>query len=279
MKLNIIGLGRLSKTLAKLFLSHQLLEIQAIHSTTRKNVLTFLDEVRQGEIYDDVLDLPRAPLTMITTPDDQIEKISDKLVLHSSIQPGDIFFHCSGLLSSNVLAALRSKGAQVASVHPLKSFTHYSQENYTGTYCAIEGDEDAVRFLEAIFKKIGFIPFALNPAQKTLYHCGAVIASNYLVTLFEEANRCFEAAGVASEIRKAFIISLMQSTLGNLQKEDSRMALTGPLARGDIGTISTHLDMLAHQSAVYRVLGKATLPLTSHDKQLIDELSRLLDQN
>lgn len=277
MKLNIIGLGRLGKTLARLFIAHDLLEVQAIFSTTQSNVLEFIRETKQGHVYRDIEEMPRAKITMISTPDNEIEKVALSLSMHSEIQPGDIFFHCSGLLSSSTLLPIRDRGGMIASAHPLRSFTHHIQANYTGTYCAIEGDRQATELLQDFFKKIGFIPFIMSCDNKMLYHAGAVFASNYLVTLFHQATSCIGQADVSPEMSKEIVLSLMQGTLDNLKNQDAPGALTGPLMRGDTKTIAAHLAVLDKAKALYKELAKATLPLTQHREETLQKLRQMLD--
>ncbi len=277
MRLNIIGLGRLGKTLARLFIAHDLLEVQSICSINQSNVHEFIRETKQGQAYRDIREIPRAAITMISTPDNEIERVALNLSMNLNIQPGDIFFHCSGLLSSNALLPIRDRGGIIASAHPLRSFTHHVQESYAGTYCAIEGEQQATAFLQNLFKKIGFIPFIMNCDKKVLYHAGAVFASNYLVTLFHQATRCIEAADVSPEMSKEIVLSLMQGTLENLKNQDAGDALTGPLMRGDTKTIAAHLDVLNDAKALYQELAKATLPLTQHMEETLHKLRQLLD--
>ena len=273
----MIGLGRLGKALGRLFIARHLGQIQAIHSIRRTNVVEFTSEIGQGQVYEDVLEMPHAAMTIITTPDDNIEEVAHRLSKNPFLKQGDIVIHCSGVLSSNILASMRERGCFIASVHPLKSFTHtiVNQNDCLGTYCAIEGDEGAIKPLEVIFKGLGFIPFIIESDKKVLYHSGAVFASNYLVTLLHEAINGMKKAGVNHQMAKELVLSLMQGTLNNLKQQEAADALTGPLARGDVETIASHLTQLGSSKSLYQALAMATLPLTNHSEETLRQLAKL----
>jgi predicted short-subunit dehydrogenase-like oxidoreductase (DUF2520 family) len=99
---------------------------------------------------------------------------------------------------------------------------------------------------------LGLQPFSLDDGARTLYHAGAVIASNYLVTLYRAAADLFVDAGAPPEA----LVPLMRRTIEN------GFELTGPIARGDWETVNAHLAALHEQrpelEPVYRVLAEAT---------------------
>lgn len=278
MKLNIVGLGRLGKALAKSVIASGLAEIGTIYSRRTTQVADFLCEMGQGQLCEHLCDMPHAEITMITTPDDHIQDVAAAISMRRDIQSSDIFFHCSGRLSSEILHPIREKGGRIASVHPLKSFSSASGEvDCSGTYCGIEGEQHAISILEHFFKAMGFIPFRIDPNKKVLYHAGAVFASNYLVTLAHEAAGCMVSSGVCPETAKKITLSLMRSSLVNLEQKEAKDALTGPLVRGDIQTISAHLASLGSSSSLYQTLAKATLPLTQHEEETLRKLEKILE--
>ena len=175
------------------------------------------------------------------------------------------------------MSAVKVKEALVVSFHPMKSFSDpaLSVENYAGTYCAMEGDAEALRILEPIFNSMGSITYQIDKEKKSLYHAAGVFASNYLVTLSQQAVNCLTEAGVEEQMALNVIISLMKGTVSNLEKSMSpREALTGPIKRGDVSTIKKHLSAFSDskQRALYSTLGKATIPLTSHDLETRTQL-------
>ena len=128
----------------------------------------------------------------------------------------------------------------------------------------------------------------LTSQEKTLYHAAAVIASNYTVTLAALASNVLVSQGIAPDANTAlrYLMPLIRGTVDNLQELGLPDALTGPLARGDVGTVSRHLEglepcapELAH---LYRHLARLTLPLAEGkghlDAATVNALTTLLDQ-
>ncbi len=279
MKLNIIGLGRLAKVFARLWITYDLGRIQDIHSLRSSNVLGFIDEIKQGKCCQELSEMSPADLTLIAVPDDAIEIVAQTLAQQASFRPGNIVIHCSGVLSSEVLSLLHTRGCWVASAHPMRSFTDTwkGRDVYLNTYCALEGDWVALDHLDSILKKMGFLPFLIDAKKKNLYHSAGVFGSNYLITLFHEACTALTGAGVGEEHAKNLVMSLMTGTLDNLKIESPEAALTGPLRRGDIRTISAHLDALSPDSKkLYRCMAESTLKITSHSDVQKDELLRII---
>ena len=108
-----------------------------------------------------------------------------------------------------------------------------------------------------VAETLGLRPFALADADRVLYHAGAAIASNYLVTLYRSAARLLEIAGAPPEA----LVPLMRRTI------DNGFQLTGPIARGDAATVAAHVDEI-HERApelepMYRALAALTLRLSS----------------
>lgn len=204
----------------------------------------------------------------ITTPDDQIESVVTALS-QLELPPSKIFFHMSGAKSSACLYPLREKGYQCLSLHPLQTVS----DAITGAvllgsclYTA-EGDRNAEidQYLESLDRPVAWI----SAEQKPLYHAAACVASNYLYTLAHEAISIMQLAGFSETLAYEALKPLMSGTLENLSHLSASQALTGPIARGDIQTVSQHLDALCDQQAllrVYKEMGLATLQLASLEK-------------
>lgn len=267
---NIIGAGKLGKTIGRLLVKNNLAKIAGVHNRSLESSMAAINFIGDGEYFSDIKLLPFADITFITTPDDQICETSIEICRSGNIRPGSIFIHCSGVLTSDVMSAVKIKNALVVSCHPMKSFSDpaTSVENYAGTYCAMEGDIEALEIIDPIFRSIGSITYQIAKEKKSLYHAAGVFASNYLVTLSQQAINCLSEAGVEEKLALNIIISLMKGTLTNIEKSMSpKEALTGPIRRGDLSTIKTHLSSFSDckQRFLYSTLGKATIDLTSHD--------------
>lgn len=251
MRVNIIGSGKVGQTLARLFVLYQQAEIVGIYNRTKEHGLAAQRFIGQGQYYSQVTDLPFADISLIATNDDSVASISNLYSKSSNIQPGNIVFHCSGVLTSDCLSSLRDKGCFVASIHPMHSFIDpvISIEKYAGTYCALEGDMPAVVVLKNLFTSIGSVVFSINKQKKVLYHAAGVFASNYLLTLAQQSLDCLYESEIDDVISLTLVINLMQSTLNNLlHKKSPRAALTGPIRRGDRDTLQKHIDAFVTQS-------------------------------
>lgn len=266
MFVNIIGIGKVGQTLAKLLVTHKLATIVGLYNREARDIQTRLNFIGEGEYFNNVQTLPHANLTLITTTDDSITDISNNYALNKNIQSGDVIAHCSGVLSSSCLQALKQLGANVCSIHPMHSFIDpkISVQKYAGTFCAVEGDSAAVNIVQRLFSGFGSQVFAVDPRRKALYHAAGVFASNYLLTLAGQSLSCLEEAGIDESDAFNLVVSLMQSTLNNLaSKKSPRTALTGPLRRGDNATIQKHLQSFtsADEEEFYTTLAKRTKEL------------------
>lgn len=268
--INIIGAGNLGKTLGYLLLKQQGLRIGGVCNRSQTSTLDAIRFMGGGNDYARIVELPEADITFITVPDDLIAEVCETLSKSPFLKKGSIVLHCSGALTSDTLIFVKNKGCYTASVHPMTSFAkpEFSIEQYAGTWCAIEGSEEAKPILNAFFKAIGSNTYDIGKNSKPLYHAAGVMASNYLLTLFKQALLCMKAAGVEQETALPAIMHIMRETLANLEKSQSpEHSLTGPLRRGDIHTIKKHMDAFSceEQKNIYAALGKATLSLTDHE--------------
>lgn len=283
LSVNIIGAGHLGKTIGFLLArQHAAVKINAIYNTSEMSAKEAIEFIGSGVYCPSIQELPPADLNIIATPDDFIQEVCEALSKNNHLKPGSIVMHCSGSLSSEVLSSVSEKGCFVASVHPMRSFAkpELSVEQYQGTYCAIEGDERAVHLLKALFEKIGSITYEIDRTKKASYHAAGVFASNYLVTLAQQAQTCLNEAGVEREMAMQIITNLMKGSLANLERTLSpTQSLTGPIQRGDTSTIKKHMDALLNpeQKKLYSSLGKATLQLTRHSVEQQKRIAAALE--
>lgn len=277
---SFIGTGACGQTLARLMSLNQSGVIQGIFNRNPDHSATAIAFIGAGTAYPDSLSLPKSDIIFITTPDDAISEASLTLALNKNIQPGTLIVHCSGALTSDSLFPLKQRGCFIASVHPMRSFSDplMSVQDYAGTFCSMEGDSEAIESLSALFQSFGSVTYAIQRDQKIKVHIAGVLASNYLVTLSHQALLCLQEAGVDKEMAMDMVINLMKGTVSNLEKTKSpEQALTGPIQRGDLTTLSNHLDAARSpvQKELYARLGQATVHLTNHSDGIKAELNRL----
>lgn len=212
-------------------------------------------------------DLPASSLWLVASSDEAISSIADQVRSSATLRQGDVVFHCSGAISSDVLWVARQSGALVASVHPIRSFAdpEIASKSFAGTYCALEGDEGARVVLEKIFIELGATVFVIPTASKMLCHAGHVFASNYLIAVLAVAQQLYESAGIPEELSRAFVGPLVRGSVENFLQVGGVNALTGPIARGDALLVKEQREKLAKDlpaiGDLYQALGAHALEL------------------
>ncbi|MCH9689192.1 MAG: DUF2520 domain-containing protein [Gammaproteobacteria bacterium] len=282
LKTNLIGAGKLGKTMARLLFNHGLIRVSGVLNTSLESTLDAIQFIGDGTAYSSIATLPPSNLTLICTPDASIADIAETLSQNQWINQDHMIMHFSGALSAEILSPLANKGCATASLHPMRSFSNpaLSLEQYPGTYCAIEGDAKALKRLKPLFEAIGSVVYHIKQEKKSIYHAAGVFASNYLLTLAKQATDCLTEAGVDETIGLNIIADLMQGTLSNLKHTQSlKTSLTGPIQRSDVNTIKKHLEAInnAEQQSLYRALGKATLPITNLNQNTKKALNAALE--
>ncbi|MFH1381581.1 MAG: DUF2520 domain-containing protein [Chloroflexota bacterium] len=263
MKIGFIGSGTVGSALA-LRLSQQGYAVVAVsskgHTSAEKLAasITGCRAVRDNQVVADAADL-----VFITTPDDVIPTVAASVKWHA----GQSVVHCSGADSTETIAAARQFGARVGAFHPLQTFAGVKQaiENIPGSTFAIEAEEPLLATLKEMATALEGSWIELNESDKVLYHASAVIACNYLITLVKLATDLWQTFDVPREKAVHAMLPLLQGTLHNLDTVGIPQCLTGPVARGDTGTIRKHLKALEKSApevlATYRELGRQTVPV------------------
>lgn len=280
---NFIGAGSLGKTIAKLIAVKKIGRIIGVCNSTFESGKNAADFIGQGMAYSFIHNLPPSDVTFITVSDDKIKDICEALSKSENFNTNSTIIHCSGLLTSDILFAAMNKGANIASAHPIRSFAdpEISVREFTGTWCAIEGDNNGEEVARNIFSAIGAKVIKIEKHKKAIYHASAVIASNYLVTLANTAIKCLVSADIDQEDSMDIILNMMQGTLKNLNSIRSpEKSLTGPIKRGDIQTIKSHMASFENKliKDLYAILGESTLELTCHNEEKIKLLKDALTE-
>jgi predicted short-subunit dehydrogenase-like oxidoreductase (DUF2520 family) len=217
-------------------------------------------------------------ILFITTPDRLIGDVAAELSQKGGIRAGQVVVHMSGSLTSDILAPVRAHGAFAASLHPLQSFAdfHQAKKNIPGSVFCLEGDEPALTELKKMIEIFGGEQISIPKQQKVLYHAGAVVASNYLVTLLWAAVLILKEIGMKEKTALRALLPLVEGTLNNVKALGVPTALTGPIARGDAPTISEHVGALEEKIPelldFYRVMGRLTVEAAHHNGNVPEEL-------
>lgn len=273
----IIGLGALGRSLA-LALHHRGFrhisgysrDPSLIHPVPFSLIEGLPSPVRSEDVW-----------VFLSLPDDQIPVVAERLArsLSSTMESGGTFagvIHTSGAQPSELLDSLRNLGIPVASMHPLQTFPPSLRTSESGEAAAqrfvdlpvsVEGDELLTQRLMPLLRDVlGARPFPISRSQKAALHTAAVFASNALVPCLSAARTLLRDAGLDQGL--ALLEPLILQTLWNIDAQGER-ALSGPILRGDLLTVTSHLELLRESQHLldrYRLAGKMIFELLPPEK-------------
>ena len=207
-----------------------------------------------------------AEVVLLSVPDDAIAAACDEIAVAGGFVGGASVAHLSGAAPLLALGPARAAGAHALSMHPVQTVPDVESgiERLPGAHVAVTAwEEPGFAVGERLAADWGGHPFRLPEERKPLYHAAAVFCSNYLVAVEGLAERLFRAAGVEDPL-PAFA-PLAEATLANVVRVGPAAALTGPVARGDAGTVRRNLEAIsAHApeaAAAYVALADAAIDL------------------
>jgi predicted short-subunit dehydrogenase-like oxidoreductase (DUF2520 family) len=204
-----------------------------------------------------------ADILFITTPDDAISEVAGRI----KWQTGKSVVHCSGADSSEILRQAKLEGAQTGVFHPLQTFAgaEGGLKGLQGITFSLEAEEPLLTHLKEIANALGGHWIILKSEDRVLYHASAVMVSNYLVTLLKLATDLWAGFGLTREEAVMALLPLIEGTVSNIDTLGLPGCLTGPISRGDSGTVEKHLrDLEKHHHDIlgtYRELGLKTIPI------------------
>jgi predicted short-subunit dehydrogenase-like oxidoreductase (DUF2520 family) len=222
--------------------------------------------------------LDEVELIILAVPDDAIEPLARSIRLYS----GQALIHTSGALGAEVLEPAMAAGTQVGSFHPLVAFadTERAVEALHGATVAVEGDDQLVALLAEMAAAIGAHAVRLAPGTKAAYHAAAVLAAGGFVALLDAIAELGRVAGLDEAGSLAIYGPLIEQTLGNARALGIRTALTGPLTRGDVGTLEAHLAALAAHAPdvlpLYRAAADREIALAEERGALTPDVAKRL---
>jgi predicted short-subunit dehydrogenase-like oxidoreductase (DUF2520 family) len=207
--------------------------------------------------------LDEVELVILAVPDDAIPSVAGSLRMYS----GQALVHTSGALGAEALSPAIAAGTQTGAFHPLVAFadTERAVAALKGATVAIEGDDQLAALLADMAEAIGAQPVRLARGSKAAYHAAAVLAAGGFVALLDAIAELGRVAGLDEAGSLAIYGPLIEQTLGNARTLGIRAALTGPITRGDAGTLRSHLATLqAHAPGVlplYRAAAEREITL------------------
>lgn len=270
----ILGAGRAGRGLARALRASGV-TVVGLHGRTTESGYP---AVTAGTIPET---LREAGIVLVAVRDAQLEDALREL-LRSGLAPGAVVLHVSGSAPDVLLAPVRAAGHPSGTFHPLLPLSSAAEAPRLlhGAWIGVDGDPAAREAARALADVIGARTLEIPEGEKARYHAAAVFASNFPIVLAEIAARLLTDAGVPSVEARDAVQGLLAAAAINLRGRAPAEALTGPVARGDVGTVQAHLGALAGDAReIYVTLARAAADLARQagaNPEALDRIRRLL---
>lgn len=280
-KIAVIGAGSVGTGVAVL-LQRQGYQVVGVASRTPESAARAAERLRCPVGSPAEVARP-AEVVFITTSDTAIGEVAKELARHRAVGREHTVVHMSGSLTTDVLQPVADLGAKVVSIHPLQSCASAERAitNLPGSVFSIQGDRETYPVAEQIVKDLGGEAFHIDREAKVLYHAAAAVASNYLVALLDLSQKLMQATGMPERLFLPALLPLVKGTLANVEEIGIPKALTGPISRGDVITISDHLHSMGEACPqlipLYVALGRHTIEVALRKGTLDRRKAALLE--
>lgn len=254
----VVGTGRAGSVLGAALMraGHNVIACTAVSDISRLRAESLLPGVPIKSIDHAVT---QCDLVLLTVPDDVLPGLVAGLAATNAIGPGTFVVHASGRYGVEVLEPLTQLGALPLALHPVMTFTGTSVDlnRLSGCPFGVTSHEVLRPVAEALVVEIGGEPVWVPEGNRALYHAALAFGSNNIITLVNETVSLLSGAGIEDADR--LIAPLFGAALDNALRNGDA-ALTGPVSRGDVDTVRTHLEVLAENSPqtvdAYRVMAR-----------------------
>lgn len=273
MKIGIIGAGKVGISIGYV-LKQKGMEITAVSDIFEASINTARTYLGDNVLYttDNVEVVEASDIIAVTTQDRIVKEVAIEITEKMERLDGKLFFHTSGAHPATLLSPLETKGARLGALHPLQTFPDIdsSINVLPDTYIFIEGGEDSIDVLRKIGAALGSGVVRMEGEQKLLYHLCAVFVCNLLCALFYIGEDIMDKIGI--ELQPFFPI--IKATLKNIENKGPLMSLTGPIVRGDMETVLSHLEAMEGMELykkVYKSLSLVALNMAKERGDISEE--------
>lgn len=250
----IAGAGRVGTALGRL-LSDSGIPVTAVWSRNEARARKAAAFISSSTRAASLGELPRhAALVLIAVPDDAVGSVAQQLA--ENCGGLETALHTSGVLDGRVLEPLAERGVACGSIHPLQTVPSPERgvELLPGSLFAVEGPDAAVALAEKMVRLLNGRILRLRPESKPLYHAAATLSGNGVMALVWAAEQMLARCGISGAEARSLMRPLMEASLRNALSLGPAAALTGPVARGDRGTVAKHWAALAECAVELRGL-------------------------
>lgn len=259
--IGFIGAGKVGFSLGKWFATSGI-HVTGYYSRHVESAKEAAEFTGTSVFYDLETLVKESNTILITVPDRDIRQVYEKLSMYDLKEKQ--ICHCSGSLTvDDVFENIREKGAYGYSIHPLFpiSSKYESYKDLMGAFFCIEGDDRHLLEWKERLENIGANVRVIGKENKVKYHAACCISSNLVCGLLGESVRLLKDCGFTEDEATKALAPLALANLRKILETSAPEALTGPLERADVGTISKHLECFDSKDEVemYRTLSKLLL--------------------
>ena len=248
LRVAIVGAGKVGTVLGRV-LREEGARITAVVSRSRASARTTGRFLRCANVSTALTAIPReTDCVFITTPHDAVEEVARTLAgLEGLDFPAMAVCHASGMLTAAALEPCAVRGAAVFSFHPLQTFPRdFAPRDILprarGICYGVDGSARGVRMARRLARVLCGRIIVIPPARRVLYHAACVVASNHLTTMLAEVEAMLHAVLPRERRFMEVFRPILDATLANVAATSPAAALSGPVARGGIGTVARHLE-------------------------------------
>ncbi|OFI39058.1 oxidoreductase [Arthrobacter sp. SW1] len=245
--IGIIGAGKVGAVLGAALRAaeHAVVGVSAVSEDSRERAETLLPGVPVLEVQEIV---ERAELVLLAVPDDALGGLVEGLAKLGAWQPGQLVAHTSGRYGVGILQPVRAAGAIPLALHPAMTFTGMSLDLTRLQDCTfgVTADAAMLPIAQALVMEMGAEPVVIAEADRTIYHAALAHSANHMATLVAQGSQLLREIGV--EQPENLLGPLLRATLENALAS-GESALTGPVVRGDSGTVAGHVEALREHDA------------------------------
>ena len=261
----VVGAGRVGPVLASALqlAGHRPVAVSGVSDASRRRAAALLPDV---PVVTPTEVLERAELVLLTVPDDALPELVAGLAETGAVRPGRLLVHTSGRYGTAVLDPALRAGALPLALHPAMTFTGTAVDvqRLAGCSFGVTAPEELRLAAEALVIEMGGEPEWIEESARPLYHAALALGANHLVTLVAQSMELLRTAGVTAPDR--MLGPLLGAALDNALRSGDA-ALTGPVARGDAGTVAAHVAEL-RKYAPQTVAGYLAMARSTADRAL-----------
>jgi predicted short-subunit dehydrogenase-like oxidoreductase (DUF2520 family) len=262
-KIGIVGAGALGSALARAMhqAGYQVIAVTSRATASTERLAKEIGGCEAMQTSQDVAD--RCDAVFLSVPDSAIEAVSSETRWRS----GQAVIHCSGASPLAVLDSAKGNGALPGTFHPLQTFGDRDASPYVtrDIAYAVEAETPLHEELEALATDLGGRPIVLAAEDRVMYHASAIAVCGLLATLVKLSADLWSDFSESNGEGLRALLPLARSTLDGIEQRGFPNALTGPMVRGDVATLASHIEALATRApgfqSIYGHLALASLPI------------------